>query len=148
MALKLIPLLLEEQVGKLGATHVATLTAGPGGDLTESTAGTAQTLSLAIPPGKGVTSILTQVDELFADDSDAAFNTVTVSVGNNADDETFQEAQEVSAKAATPALIAWGTGEKQATTAADTLKVVFTPKTDKKLSDLDRGKLRVYVAII
>ena len=141
---KLIPLTNNERAAHSGFTHSVRLDLG---DLTETGAGTAQTIDVGgILPGDFVQKAMLVLTKGFKDKSDTAFDSVTVAVGDTSSNTQFFAAQQVAALSgsviATPKLNNTAVGPY---TAADKVRFTVTPKTGKKLADLDEGELHVFV---
>lgn len=127
-----------------GFTHLITLRPE---DLTEATANTAQTFTIAIPAKSRIAGVLLLLDTPFQDESDAAFNSMAVTVGDNAGATTFLSSTELNVNG-TEILMKTMSGSVKVYTAADTLKVIVNAMAAKALADIDKGRVRIYVNLI
>lgn len=87
-------------------------------DLTESTAATAQEFRVTIPANSRIFDVVAQIDPL-GDASDAAFNDITLTVGDSAGASVFIGSQQIAKQAATPIKIA-GVNKADAVTLTST----------------------------
>lgn len=142
MSTKLIPLTMEERVAER-ADFVAILTHE---DLTETGAGTAQTIPFNVVDKLTVECVKAVLDTPFEDSSSTANDTTLVKVGDGTDDDHFLASTELSANGSYVEIQA-GTGVAKPYTADDTVDVVVTPKTGTALADIDVGQLRLFFRI-
>jgi len=127
-----------------GFTHRVTVTAA---DLTEAAADTAQTIAL-LPVNDGclVTKAATRVVTPFADASDAAFDTNTITVGDGSDTDRYVTSQQTNANGS-PVNVKAGTANQQAYVAADTIDLVVNAMAAKSLVNVDTGEVDIYLAV-
>ena len=119
------------------------------GDLTASS--TTQTVTLAIPAGGIVRAVGFYLEEAFDGGSTSSLK---IDVGDGSDADGFVDDQEIHVDASeviyhngVGAYLDGGTGTEQQGklyTSADTIDVLFTA-TGANLSELDAGKVRIYV---
>src|SRR5215475_10670975 len=94
------PIATNEQAGNPGLTHIATITHA---DLTNTTAAAAQTLLLApLKAGDMIVRVAWRIKQYFKNSADPAFNTDTMSVGDDGGVATHIAAAEVNGNAASP----------------------------------------------
>lgn len=131
------PLTTNEQADNGGFTHRAIISAK---DLTQATAAAAQTIKLCdVASGDILGPFAWRAHTFLKDASDAAFNTTTMSVGDNAAVNTHIAAVEVNENGTE---VAQGLGTTLVHyTAANALNVTFNSQTGKKLSDIDVGQI-------
>lgn len=127
-----------------GATHQVTLTAD---DLTETTADTAQTFTVAAPAGTLAQVIATAVPTAFKDASDAAFNTNVLTIGDEVDPDRYLASQELNENG-TEVLYKAGTGVAYAYTADDTIDITIAAMAAKSLVNIDTGELRILLKAV
>jgi hypothetical protein len=137
--MQIIPLSNNEAV--LGFTHKIVLTFA---DLTQSGAGTAQTINmLAVANKQVVTRVATRLDTAFQNTGDAAFNSTAITIGDSGSANRFIASQELNANGSSVSAKAGAT--INAYTAADNVAIVFTPTGGKSLNALNAGQLTVLV---
>lgn len=125
----------------LGATHCVEIKAE---DLTQTTANTAQTLTMAVEAGEYFKVIGYTLVQAFADASDAAFNTTTLIIGDGGDTDRFLTSSELNVNG-TEVIFKGGTGTELVYTTADTVDFTFGSMTAKSLADIDQGRILIYV---
>ena len=115
-------------------------------DLTETTADTAQAIDLmAVGKGQAVTRAGYVMTENFEDASDADFDDVELTLGDNSAATAIMTAQQINDNG-TQIEAALNTGTK-AYAAAATLRATFGSMTAKKLSDLDKGEIKIFLQV-
>lgn len=115
-------------------------------DLTEATANTAQAIDLVgAEAGDVVLASTFQLPTAFEDASDAAFNDVTLSLGDGASATALMAAKQVNVNG-TEILTASDTTGK-AYPAADTLKATFGSMSAKSLEDIDTGEVYIFALV-
>lgn len=117
------------------------------GDLTETTANTAQAFTVAIPVNTIIKDCLVLLDVPFEDTADAAFNSTAVTVGDSGSATRFMSATELNVNG-TEITIKKMSGSATAYPAADTLSISFASMAAKSLSSLNKGKVRIYVNMV
>jgi hypothetical protein len=143
--MKFVPLSTEERLKHGGATHKATVTHA---DLTEETVNTAQTIELFPVVAKDAVKLI--YDDLvtaFEDQSDAAFNSNAITVGDGGDLDRLLASQQVNVNG-TEVVRKLGTGTMYIFTDADTVDLVVGSMAAKALSDIDKGELDLYFQLI
>lgn len=139
-----VAVLSEEQAGQF--THVVELTHE---DLTESTANTAQTIEiLDVEAGHAVINAATRLVTPFEDSSDAAFNTTALTVGDGTDPDQFITSQELNENGTEVDYALMVSGGAQAFQVADTVDAVFGSMSAKSLSNIDTGKVLIYLQVV
>jgi len=143
MELQLLPL---ETAAQVGFTHRITLTHE---DLTQATANTAQTIPiLSVPAGAYVRDCATYLETAFADASDTAFNTTAIIIGDDGDTDRLLASTELNVNGTE---VIWqGTVAANVPyifTAANTIDLIVGSMAAKSLSDIDTGKLVVYLNV-
>jgi len=130
-----------EEMAATGATHKLVVKHG---DLTETAASTAQTLTpIAVANLTSWQTLYGLLREPFQNTADAAFDSVAVTMGDGGSVARFLASQELCVNGTEVALKV-GTGTTLQYTTADTVDVVFTPTSGKSLSDLNRGEVWFY----
>jgi hypothetical protein len=127
-----------------GFNLLATITAA---DLTASTADDLNSFTSVIPAKSRISDVLLVLDTPFENTADSANDSTTISVGDGSAVTTFLSATQVNLNG-TEVLIKTMTGSATAYATANTLKIVFTPKTSTALTALNKGKVRIYVKLI
>jgi hypothetical protein len=140
----LTTLLAEEITGHFGATHVIEL---PAAALTQTAANTSQVFAWPIPSGTLIKGVYNELHEAFADPTDAAFNSVTVTVGDATTAASIATAQQVAANNAAPLKRHWGTTTygNYSTAAGGELRVTVASMAAKALASLTKGRLFIYI---
>jgi hypothetical protein len=135
-ALRVQPLLTNEIADNGGYTHRALITAD---DLTVTTTNTAQTFQFDIAAGDTILKVGWRAETFFKDASDAAYNSNTMSIGDDNSVTTHIGAVQLNEN---------GTEVRQgftntATTysAADHFKVTINSMSAKALNDIDTGQV-------
>lgn len=123
-----------------GYSLLATITAAM---LTASVADDLNSFTITIPAKSRIGGVLLDLRTAFENTASGANNTTTVSIGDTAGATTHLAAKEVNANGSTITLATGDTAKVY--TSADTLKVIFTPKSSTALTALNKGELRVYV---
>lgn len=145
IAPKLQPLALQEISSYSGMTHFAAITADA---LTQTTAATAQTITLAtIPAGYYVIKSEMRLVKPFKDASDNAFNTTTASLGDGTGVATHIAAKELNengTEITTPQLNNTAVGPYAADS---TLTITFNSMAAKSLNNIDVGEVHVLVQL-
>jgi len=139
------PVTIEEQA-RYQATHVVVVTAA---DLLTTTAtNTAQTNVLfTAPAGSLVSMPVMFLDTAWEDASDAAFNSLSIVIGD-ADVDEYLESLQICVNG-TEVLSSVGTGVTGYYATATAVNLIVTPSpASKKLSDVDTGVLRIYFRIL
>ena len=123
-------------------------------DLTTTTAATAQTIDLLdLPVGTVVNKVAYKLVTAFEDASDSAYNDTDFSVGETGDVDEFIDETEVNKNGTEISYSAGFTFTDAACTlprvytTASKLTATFAGMTAKSLSDLDAGKIEVYVSL-
>ncbi len=140
------PLATNEQAGNDGMTHEAIVTAD---DLTTAAANTAQTIKLCdLVAGDIILRVATRLKTAFKVSSDAAFNTSTYSVGDNAGVATHIAATEVNANG-TPVIEKISTATAGTPyTATDKIAVTFNAMAAKSLLSMNTGELHILFKLL
>lgn len=117
-------------------------------DLIEAVAATPQVISLFTPAaGQVCERVSTRLAVAFEDTADAANNSTTASVGDNAGATTFVNAQQVNVNGTEVYYVRSATAAKLYT-AADDIDITLTPPAGKTLLALDKGELVVLAKIV
>ena len=123
-------------------------------DITTTTAATAQTIDLLdLPVGTVVNKVAYKLVTAFEDASDAAYNDTDFSVGETGDVDEFIDETEVNKNGTEISYSAGFTFTDAACTlprvytTASKLTATFAGMSAKSLSDLDAGKVEVYVSL-
>lgn len=118
-------------------------------DLTDPTGASVQTIAIAIPAWSRVEDVILDLWDVFRDDSDTAFDDITVSVKDNAGTPiVFIADTQIGASAAIRlAAMNKATIPPQTYAAAAVLNLAFTPESGKALVNLDRGEVRIHVVL-
>lgn len=142
--MKLLLLSTEEKL-KHFATHVARITHE---DLTEATVNTAQDIPLFTTPASKC-SVEVVKDVLvtpFKDESDEAFNTNAMIVGDAGDPDRLLASQELNGNGA-KVLKKQGTGTAQVYTEATVINANIAAMAAKALANIDTGEVLIYLII-
>lgn len=134
---------LPEEARTMGFTFLATVKAS---DFTEATVSTTETFTIPCPANKTVGDVLVQLVTPFENTADATNNTTTVGVGDNNSVTTWLSGGELN-KNGSFVTVRRTTAAAKVYTAADALKITFTPKTASALTALNKGEVRVYFAL-
>jgi hypothetical protein len=118
-------------------------------DLTEATANTTQTLSpfTILGNNQAVELVELAVKTPFEDQSDAAFNSTALIVGDGGDTDRLLTSTELN-RNGTEVLVKAGTGTIFTPTADDTIDFIFASMLAKSLVDIDKGELFAYFRIL
>ncbi len=130
------PLPLETASGE-GHNAVTRITPS---DLTETTAATAQTLTVAVKD-QSIKLVGFRQAKPLSDKSDSAFDDISLKVGDGGDDDRFLAATQVGSSQT--AKKGNGTDTTHFFAGADTLDIVLTPEAGKALADVDDGDLEL-----
>lgn len=118
-------------------------------DLTETTANTAQAISIALATGQAVGDVgFFKLKTAFRNSADAAHNTTTLSLGDNASATTWRTAAELNSNGTKVDFGAFTATTGKAYTAADTFKLTFGSMSAKNLAALNEGEVHVFVQLI
>lgn len=143
---RLNPLALQEITSHAGFTHMAIVTSD---HLTQATANTPQTIKLGpIPVGAIVHKVELRLAKPFRDKADAAHNSTTATVGDNASPTTFIPSKQLNANGTyipIPALMNTATGPYAA---PDQVNLVVSAMVGKNLNALNEGEVHVFVQIL
>jgi len=137
------PIPLQTQSAR-GANALAIITKD---NLTEDTADTDQTLDIFTTPARDtiVDVVDTELIEEFEDESDAALNDTKLSIGDSGDPDRLLTAQQLNANGTT---LARKEGAGSHTyTSATTVQALVESMTAKKLADLDKGQIHIWLNI-
>ena len=115
-------------------------------DLTETTANTAQTLTLSVSAGQTVEFRGYKMATAFKDASDAAFNSTALIIGDGSDTDRFLASTQLNENG-TEVLYSVGTGTEYVYTADDTVDITFAAMSGKALNDIDTGSMILLFAI-
>jgi hypothetical protein len=138
------PLGTQEQAGQCGFTHIAVITAD---DLTQATAATAQTITLVtLLAFDIIQKVGWYLKTPFKDVSDAAFNSDTMSVGDNAAVTTHIAATEVNENGTE--ILSHYSNTAVRYTSADKIAVTFNSMAAKSLVNIDVGELHIFFALL
>lgn len=140
--MKLIPLSLETAT-ETGANWAAYWSHE---DLTETTANTAQVLTFPIAARMSAQVVQSIIDVPLEDESDNAFNTTTLIVGDGDNDDALLTSQELNVNGSEVPLKR-GTGTVTVYTESDTIDLTFGSMAAKSLSNLDKGRGHVLLNI-
>ena len=136
-----------ETAALLGYTHRVALT---NKDLTQSTANTAQAITIRTAPiGLSVSDCAVRVKTPFKNSADAAFNSTTITVGDGGSAVRYIASTQVNANGAVvPFAVIPAANSSYVYTAADNITITFTPMAAKALSSLDTGELIVLFRMV
>lgn len=127
----------------LNATHALRITHE---DLTETTADTDQTLTIAVKDGDLFAVSCAKLKTPFEDASDAAFNSTQITIGDGGDPDRFVAQTQINANGTEIDYIV-GTATQAggyAFNADDTVDILIESMAAKSLSDLDTGEIIIY----
>lgn len=144
--IKLQPLAAQELAAYPGFNCMAIITAN---HLTETAANTAQSFDLGgeLPAGAIIKESYVDLVVPFEDQSDAAFNTTGVIVGDAGDDDRYITVRELNRNATEITIPAYNNTAYELTTAA-TLVAKISAMALKALNDIDKGELAILFAIL
>lgn len=119
-------------------------------DLTEATANTAQTIAIYTVAARDyVADAAFNLVEAFEDASDTAYNSTTLIVGDDGNDDRYIASAELNDNGseilAGPGV---NTTARYAYVAANTIDAIFGSMAAKSLSDIDTGKLDIFLKIV
>lgn len=118
-------------------------------DLTETTANTAQAINIPLAAGYAVGDVgLFKLKTPFRNSADAAHNTTTLSIGDNASATTWRTAAELNANGSKVDFGVFTATTGKAYTAADTVKLTFGSMSAKNLAALNEGEVHLFVQLI
>jgi hypothetical protein len=138
------PLGTQEQAGQTGFTHVAVITAD---DLSNATLAAAQTILISpLLAYDVIVKVGWYLKIPFKDLSDAAFNTSTMSIGDNAAVATHIAATEVNENGTE--IFSHYSNTAVRYTAADKIAVTFNSMAAKALLNIDVGELHVFFTLL
>jgi hypothetical protein len=138
------PLGTQEQAGQTGFTHVAVITAD---DLSQAVVATAQTILInALLAYDVIVKVGWYLKIPFKDVSDPAFNTTTMSVGDNAAVTTHIPATELNENGTE--ILSHYSNTAVRYTAADKIAVTFNSMAAKALLNIDVGELHVFFTLL
>jgi hypothetical protein len=114
-------------------------------DLTQATAGAAQTLSFVLAAGEVFGVMAIRLVEAFEHSTDAAFNTTVMKIGNDPTPERYLTATELNAKGAKVTYKQGVSAEPGLVSdAANEVRIRFEGMTGKSLSNLNKGRVLIY----
>jgi hypothetical protein len=117
-------------------------------DLTETTNDTNQAITLfnadAVVAGLNIQRVTMQLLTAFEDQSDTAFNDVTVEVGDT-DTDRFLAAQQINVNGTEILFAQKDNAYMYTATVAGGIKATFNPMSGKALADLDAGELAIEI---
>jgi hypothetical protein len=128
----------------LGATHEVRITYA---DLTETTADTDQTLTIAVADGDLFAVVAMALVTPFKDASDAALNDTKITVGDGGDADRFLVVTQINENGTEIDYLA-GAVAGYAYNTADTVDILIESMTGKSLSDIDTGELVLFVKFL
>jgi hypothetical protein len=138
-ALRVQPLLTNEIADNGGYTHRAMITAD---DLTVTTTNTAQTFQFDLAAGDTIHKVAWRAETFLKDASDAAYNSNTMSVGDDSSVTTYIAAIQLNEN---------GTEVRQGLTntavtytAPDHFKITINSMSAKALNDIDTGQVVIF----
>jgi len=135
-----LPLLNDETVRKAKSIYINFA------DLTETGAGTAQTFDIAglLPARSIVDSVALDVPTALEDLSDAAFDDITVQVGDSVDPDATLAITQIAEKNGST-ILANNNNTGKSYSAAATFRITVTPKAGKILNNVDQGEFVILV---
>ena len=135
-----------EEKAECGFTHRIKLTHA---DLTETATNTAQTIALLdVGVGALVSRCAVRLVTAFKDASDAAFNTTTVIVGDDGDDDRFIASMETNENGTEILGKAHASTTPYVYLAANAIDIIFGSQSGKALNDIDVGELHVFLHVV
>jgi hypothetical protein len=139
------PLGTQEQAGNGGFTHESIVTAD---DLTQTTVAAAQTITLAVLATNDIIlKVGWKLKTAFKDVSDAAYNTTTISIGDNTGVATHIAAFEVNENG-TEIFEKYSNTAVGPYTAADKIAITFNSMAAKALFNIDTGEVHVFFQLL
>lgn len=131
-----------QETGNSGMTHIASISCN---DLTQATVNTAQSLNvLALPTGAIVSEVEARLIVPFENTADAAFNSVTLDVGDTGSATRWFTAQQVNKNGAFIAVpILSATGVQGPYAASQFFTVNFNSIAAKALLALNKGEIQI-----
>lgn len=141
--MKLRPLTTNERAELPGSTHVCVITAD---DLTQTATNTAQVLTVcALNAGDSVRAFDWDLRVPFQNTGDAAFNSDTISIGDDASATQYAAAAEANANGT---FVTWRTGSTVVLyTAASHILVTVNSMAAKALNNINRGELLIFFTL-
>lgn len=113
-------------------------------DLTETTVNTAQTFTIKnAPAGTRVGRCAWYLAESFEDQSDAAFNTTTMTVGDSGDADRFLTSTESNENGTEVDHKVFGVAADYIYTAATDIIITVNAMAAKALNDIDKGRVLI-----
>lgn len=135
----------EEKAGT-GFTHRIELTHE---DLTMATTNTVQNIPIyTVKAGTLIKEAAYKLVTAFSDASDAAFNTTTLIVGDDGNDDRFITSSELNANGTEVLYGAAASTTVSVYTAANTIDAIFGSQSGKALNDIDAGELHIFLNIV
>jgi len=127
----------------LNATHALRITHE---HLTETTADTDQTLTIAVAAGDLFAVSCAKLKTPFEDASDAAFDSTQITIGDGDDVDRYVAQTELNENGTEIDYIAGAAAQNggHVYLAADTVDILIESMTAKSLSDLDAGEIWIY----
>lgn len=142
--MRLQPLLGEERLGHMPATHIAILT---NADLTQASTNTAQVINLMpLIAKQGAEVIKAVLKTPFQNTADSGFNTTAVTIGDSGTANSFLTSMELNVNGSL-VYLKFGTGTKTVYTSADNVAITFNSMSAKALVNLNAGELWVYLKL-
>jgi hypothetical protein len=138
--------LSQEEQAKTGFTHRIRVTHE---DLTQATANTAQTIAIHTVAARDyISDAAFNLVTPFEDASDNAFNTTTLIVGDDGNDDRYIASAELNVNGS-EILAAGGVNStvKYAYVAANTIDAIFGSMAAKSLSDIDVGEVDIFLKV-
>jgi hypothetical protein len=143
--MQVIELSYEEKIAA-DCSHLIKVFAKP--DLTQTTANTAQTITIPVPAGWAVSGGWIKLIAPFRDPADAALNTTTLSLGDSSSATLWSTARELNANGASVPFAAFTSTVGKAYTAADTFRMQFGSMAAKTLAQLTQGEVHIFVRLV
>ena len=141
MKIESIP--LYDQIPLGGATHLIDVSHE---DLTETTADTAQNVTLSVVSGELFDVTAVRLVEAFEDSSDSDFDDTALQIGDEDSANRFLASTQLNENGTTVSFKEGAlAGRGYAYNATKEIRINFGSMTAKKLSDLDKGRLVVFV---
>lgn len=137
--------LSQEEQANTGFTHRIRVTHA---DLTETTANTAQTIAiLTVAARDYVSDAAFNLVTPFEDASDNAYNTTTIIVGDDGNDDRYIVSTELNVNGTE--ILAFGAAStaRYAYVAANTVDAIFGSMADKSLSNIDVGAIDIFLKV-
>lgn len=146
---RLIPLAIQEIASNKGMTHVCKIKAGDTELAAQTTNNTVQDISLGtIPKNTVIVAIMAVLLTPFEDLSDAALNTTTLSIGDAGSATRHINAVELNRNGTEITEPAFSNTAYGPLAAATALVARFGSMSAKKISDLDKGEVAIFVQLL